>query len=97
MEIDEFSALASRSRRMIINRIRMGPKSVEQIAGSMKVSRPAVSQGLRILLQARLVKRESRGRKVFYSLDKHGVERLETYVDGLLDVTYKYADRKPGE
>jgi DNA-binding transcriptional ArsR family regulator len=50
----------------------MSPKSVAQIAQAIKVSRPAVSQGLKILLKARLVKFEIVGRKVFYSLDLDG-------------------------
>lgn len=63
MEINAFSALGDRTRQRIVNRLRMGPKSVEQIAKTMKVSRPAVSQGLKILLEAGLVKREARGRQ----------------------------------
>ena len=96
MEINAFSALGDRTRRTIVNRLRMGPKSVEQIAKSMKVSRPAVSQGLKILLEAGLVKREPRGRQAFYSLNRRGLEYLRTFLDGLEDVMEKYGHKKPG-
>jgi DNA-binding transcriptional ArsR family regulator len=46
---DVFRALGDHTRRMIINRLRMGPKCVTEIARALKVSRPSVSQGLRIL------------------------------------------------
>jgi DNA-binding transcriptional ArsR family regulator len=96
MEINAFSALGNRTRRTIVNRLRMGPKSVEQIAKSMKVSRPAVSQGLKVLLESGLVKRESRGRQAFYSLCGRGLERLRTFLEGLEDVIEKYGNKKPG-
>jgi DNA-binding transcriptional ArsR family regulator len=97
MAIDVFWALADRTRRTIVNRLRMGPKSVEQIAKSMKVSRPAVSQGLKVLLEAELVKREPRGRQVYYRLDSRGLERVRTYLEGLEDVIEKYGHKKAGE
>jgi DNA-binding transcriptional ArsR family regulator len=97
MEINAFSALGNRTRRTIVNRLRMGPKSVEQIARSMKVSRPAVSQGLKVLLESGLVKRESRGRQAFYSLCGRGLERLRTFLEGLEDVIEKYGQKKPSE
>lgn len=97
MEINAFSALGDRTRRTIVNRLRMGPKSVEQIAKTMKVSRPAVSQGLKVLLEAGLVKREARGRQAFYSLNRRGIEYLRTFVDGLEDVLEKYGHRQPGK
>jgi DNA-binding transcriptional ArsR family regulator len=95
--MDELTALADRTRRRIIGRLRMGPKSVEQIAKSMKVSRPAVSQGLKVLLESGLVKRESRGRQAFYSLCGRGLERLRTFLEGLEDVIEKYGQKKPSE
>ncbi len=95
MELNAFSALGDGTRRVIVNRLRMGPKSVEQIAKTMKVSRPAVSQGLKVLLEAGLVKREARGRLAFYSLNRRGIEYLRTFVDGLEDVLEKYGHRQP--
>jgi DNA-binding transcriptional ArsR family regulator len=74
----------------------MSPKSVAQIAQSIKVSRPAVSQGLKILLQARLVKFEMVGRKTFYSLDTDGLSSLRQELEGLEDVAKKYGNKEPG-
>jgi DNA-binding transcriptional ArsR family regulator len=95
MAIDVLWALGDRTRRTIVNRLRMGPKSVAEIARSMKVSRPAVSQGLKILLEAYLVKREQRGRQAFYSLNWRGAQYGRTFFEGLEDVIEKYGDRKP--
>ena len=91
-----FAALGSYTRQRVVSRLRMGPKSVSQIAKSLKVSRPAVSQGLKVLLEAGLVKREVRGREAFYGLDRRGVEYLRTYLEGLEDVIEKYGHKKLG-
>jgi DNA-binding transcriptional ArsR family regulator len=63
----------------------------------MKVSRPAVSQGLKILLRARLVKPHIRGRQTFYSLDRRGLDDARTYLEGLETVAAKYGGGPPGE
>jgi len=94
MAMDELAALGARTRQTIVNKLRMGPKSVSEITKSMKVSRPAVSQGLKILLDAELVKQERHGRKVYYRLERRGVERLLNYVDGLLEVIERSARRR---
>jgi DNA-binding transcriptional ArsR family regulator len=73
----------------------MGPKSVAQIAQAIKVTRPAVSQGLAILLKARLVKFEMVGRKTFYSLDTDGLSPLRQELEGLEDVAKKYGNKEP--
>jgi DNA-binding transcriptional ArsR family regulator len=97
MAADEvFRALGDRTRRQIINRLRMGPKCVAEIARALKVSRPVVSQGLKILLRARLVKPQIQGRQTFYSLDRRGLDEARTYLEGLEDVAEKYGDRPPG-
>ena len=97
MAMDELAALGDQTRRTIVNKLRMGPKSVSEIAKAMKVSRPAVSQGLKILLDAELVKQERHGRNVYYRLERRGMERLRDYVDGLLDVIERYGKKKVGE
>jgi len=77
-------ALASRSRMQILNCLRMGPKSVDQIASAMPmISRPAISQHLRMLLEANLVACEAKGRRSFYRLDLRGLEILQRYMDSL--------------
>jgi DNA-binding transcriptional ArsR family regulator len=94
---DPFLALGDHTRRMIINRLRMGPKCVTEIARALKVSRPAVSQGLSILLRARLVKPHIRGRQTFYSLDRRGLDDARTYLEGLENVAAKYGHRPSAE
>jgi DNA-binding transcriptional ArsR family regulator len=91
-----FWALGDWTRRTILSRLRMGPKSVAEIAAKMKVSRPAVSEGLKILLEARLVQREIRGRQTFYRLDQRGLEDARTYIEGLEYVIEKFGNRGAG-
>jgi DNA-binding transcriptional ArsR family regulator len=55
-----------------------------------------VSQALKILLEARLVQREIRGRQTFYGLDSHGLEDARTYIEGLENVIEKFGNRGPG-
>ena len=77
-------ALASPSRIQILNCLCMGPKSVHQIASAMPIiSRPAISQHLRILLEANLVTYEAQGRQCFYQLDLRGLEILQRYLGSL--------------
>jgi len=81
-------ALASPSRRQILNHLRMGPNYVSQIASAMEmISRPAVSQHLRILLKANLVTYETLGGRTFYRLAPRGLENLRNYMDALGAVT----------
>jgi DNA-binding transcriptional ArsR family regulator len=62
----------------------MGPNSVGEIACAIEmISRPAVSQHLRILLEANLVTYETRGGRTFYRLDLSGLENLQNYIDAL--------------
>ena len=77
-------ALASRSRIQILNCLRRGPKSVDQIASAMPmISRPAISQHLRILLEANLVTYEAQGRRSLFQLNLRGLENLRQYMDSL--------------
>lgn len=86
VEIDAvLVALADPTRRAILESVRRGPRSVGDIAGSFSVSRPAVSQHLRVLAEARLVRAHKTGRNNFYALDLHGLALLRTYVEGYWD------------
>ena len=83
MELDVvLSALADPTRKAILESVRHGPRSVGDIAGSFKVSRPAVSQHLRVLMRAQLVRPHRSGRNNFYGLDLRGLTVLRTYVEG---------------
>ena len=76
------AALADPTRREIFERLAAeGPRSVGELAERFPVSRPAVSQHLRVLKQAGLVRDVPRGSRRVYSLDLEGVEALRAYLD----------------
>jgi DNA-binding transcriptional ArsR family regulator len=80
------AALGDPTRRAILERVRQGPFSVAEIAaGFKKISRPAVSQHLRVLEAAELVWCEARGRQRFYRLDVRGLRLLRAYLDTFWD------------
>ena len=63
------AALADPTRRTVFERLREGPRSVGEIASGLPVSRPAVSQHLRVLKHAGLVRERRQGTRNFYSVD----------------------------
>lgn len=79
------SALADPTRRAILSSVRHGPRSVGDIARDFKVSRPAVSQHLRMLSRAKLVRVHRVGRNNFYGLDLRGLTLLRGYVESFWD------------
>ena len=76
------NALADPTRRSIFERLRTGPRAVVELAAGLPVSRPAVSQHLRVLKEARLVREERQGNRNVYSVDARGLEELRGYLDG---------------
>ncbi|HMJ52087.1 MAG TPA: metalloregulator ArsR/SmtB family transcription factor [Polyangiaceae bacterium] len=78
-------ALGDPTRRTVFKRLRGGARSVGEIAEGMKVTRPAVSQHLRILRAARLVKARAEGTRRLYTVNPEGVEALRTWLDGFWD------------
>jgi DNA-binding transcriptional ArsR family regulator len=62
------SALADPTRRAIVQRLALGPATATQLAELAPMSRPAVSQHLRVLREAELIRGTQRGRFVFYEL-----------------------------
>jgi DNA-binding transcriptional ArsR family regulator len=74
-------ALGDRTRRRIFERLRNGPLAVVEIARELPVSRPAVSQHLRVLKDAGLViDRADRNRRL-YSVDPDGLASLRAFLD----------------
>jgi len=71
-------------RRKVLARIARGPCSVTEIANDLPVSRPAVSQHLRVLLDAQLVDVRQQGRMRVYEIRTNGVELLRQELDLLL-------------
>jgi DNA-binding transcriptional ArsR family regulator len=76
-----FGALADPTRRAIFERLARGPSAVVDLAREFPVSRPAVSQHLRVLKDAGLVSDRRDGPRRLYSVDPGGVERLRAYLD----------------
>jgi DNA-binding transcriptional ArsR family regulator len=75
------SALADPTRRAVFERLREGPLPVGQIASGLPVSRPAVSQHLRVLKEAGLVTERKQGTRRLYRIDPDGVAALRAYFD----------------
>jgi DNA-binding transcriptional ArsR family regulator len=78
---DPFEALADPNRRAIVELLGAGDRSVQQLADSLPISRPAVSRHLRLLKQAGLVIEEPRGTRRVYRLHDEGVEAVRAYVE----------------
>ena len=75
-------ALGDPTRRQVFELLRAGPRSVGDLAVGLPVSRPAVSQHLRILEEAGLVMHRREGTRHLYELDSSGVVVLREWVDG---------------
>jgi len=73
-------ALADPTRRAILDLLRRQPRSVAELAAEMPVSRPAVSQHLKVLKEARLVVGRPEGRRTIYRLERQGLAELEGYL-----------------
>jgi DNA-binding transcriptional ArsR family regulator len=80
-----FTALGDPTRLAIFEQLRAGPRSVGELAGSLPVSRPAVSQHLRVLREAGLVSGRKEGTRRLYRVAPQGVAELRTYLDGFWD------------
>ena len=78
---DAWTALGDPTRRAIFERLVDGPRAVVDIAGALPVSRPAVSQHLKVLKDAGLVRDRPVGNRRIYQLDLAGVEQLRGYLD----------------
>lgn len=78
-------ALGDSTRRQVFELLRGGPRSVGELADDLPVSRPAVSQHLRVLEDAGLVSHQRLGTRHLYELDAAGVRALRDWVDGFWD------------
>jgi DNA-binding transcriptional ArsR family regulator len=80
-----FAALADPTRRTIFERVARRPISVGKLAEGLDVTRPAVSQHLKVLLHAGLVVQRREGSRFFYQVDPRGVQAMRDYLDRLRD------------
>ncbi len=77
----QLDALGDPTRRAILGQLRRGPRSVGALAKAFPISRPAISQHLRILKDARLVSDRAEGTRRVYQLDPAGFESVRAYLD----------------
>jgi DNA-binding transcriptional ArsR family regulator len=80
-EASGLNALGDPTRRAIFERLAERPSAVGELAGELPVSRPAVSQHLKVLKDAGLVIDRAAGTRRIYQLDPTGVEALRAYLD----------------
>jgi DNA-binding transcriptional ArsR family regulator len=78
-------ALGDPTRRLVFKRLRRGTRSVAEIAEGMNVSRPAVSQHLKVLKAAGLVAARAEGTRRLYAVNARGIEVLRGWLDGFWD------------
>jgi DNA-binding transcriptional ArsR family regulator len=76
------AVLADPTRRQVFERLRDGPRAVNELAKGMPVSRPAVSQHLKALKEAGLVDEHSEGARRIYSVRLEALLELRAWLDG---------------
>ena len=93
-------ALGDPTRRQVFELLRGGPRAVGELAALLPVSRPAVSQHLRVLASVGLVTHQRVGTRHLYELNGNGVVELRAWVDGFWDealARFKAAAETKGE
>jgi DNA-binding transcriptional ArsR family regulator len=79
--VDAWTALADPTRREIFSRLAVRPRSVTDLASELPVSRPAVSQHLRVLKDAELVRVHPVGTRRIYTVDPGGLRAMRAELD----------------
>ncbi len=80
-QMDGFTALGDPTRRDIFERLADRPRAVGELADELPISRPAVSQHLKVLKDARLVADRPDGARHIYRVDPAGIGALRAYLD----------------
>lgn len=80
-QADAFTAIADGNRRHLLEELRRGPKTVNELASGLPVSRPAVSQHLKVLLDTGLVNARSEGTRRIYAISNEGFLKLNVWLD----------------
>ena len=83
-EADVFAALSHPARRAILMTLRGGPRAASDLCEGLTISRPAASEHLQVLRQARLVRMERRGRERYYYLDPRPLADVGTWLNAAL-------------
>jgi DNA-binding transcriptional ArsR family regulator len=96
--LDSFAALGDPTRRAIFERVAARPSAVGDLARGLPVSRPAVSQHLRVLKEAGLVSETPEGTRRIYRLDPRGIAAMRTWLEAhwtsTLDAFKDFADKQ---
>jgi DNA-binding transcriptional ArsR family regulator len=96
--LDSFAALGDPTRRAIFERVAARPAAVGELARGLPVSRPAVSQHLRVLKEAGLVSETPEGTRRIYRLDPRGIGAMREWLDAhwaaALDAFKDFADEQ---
>src|SRR5262245_890088 len=95
--LEGFAALADPTRRRVFERLAKRSSSVGEIAATLPVSRPAVSQHLKVLKEAGLVTDIAAGTRRVYRVDPRGIEAMKNYLERFWDralVAFKAATEK---
>ncbi len=96
--LESLGALGDPTRRAIFERLAAHPSAVGDLACGLPVSRPAVSQHLKVLKEAGLVREISQGTRRIYSLDPRGIAAMRRWLDShwaaALDAFKQFADQQ---
>ena len=99
--LNGLAALGDPTRRAIFERVAARPSAVGDLARGLPVSRPAVSQHLRVLKEAGLVSETPEGTRRIYRLDPRGIAAMREWLDAhwasALDAFKDFADRQTDE
>ncbi|MDO9415159.1 ArsR/SmtB family transcription factor [Pararhizobium sp.] len=78
---DPFAAIADPNRRYLLEELRRSPRTVNELAHGLPISRPAVSQHLKALLDCNLVSVSARGTARIYAINRPGFDGLNFWLD----------------
>ena len=78
---DPFLAIVDPNRRHLLEELRRAPRTVNELAEGLPISRPAVSQHLKALLDCDLVRVSNKGTRRIYSVNNRGFDRLNLWLD----------------
>jgi DNA-binding transcriptional ArsR family regulator len=79
--VDPFAAISDPNRRFLLEELRRGPRTVNELAQHLPISRPAVSQHLKALLDSGLVGVTAQGTRRVYAIRNNGFDRLNLWLD----------------